>query len=93
MRTIIAFGAAVAALTVSVANAADMAVQPRARSETSRPATVASGGQASQAPIGVAGARWGTQCWIDTGQYAGYWGACPRSVTERRTNGRASVAR
>jgi hypothetical protein len=98
MKKLILAGAAFAALGVSVANAADIVVgsiarAPRTVAVNPNPPPVSAPPAASQAPRGVAGARWGSQCWIDTAQNAGYWGPCPHSAVARRPNGRAPVAR
>jgi hypothetical protein len=43
-------------------------------------------------PIGEKGARWGSQCWVDTsgGGYFGYWAPCPGAAAapKKITNGR-----
>ena len=82
MRKFILAGAAIAALSVGTANAADMAVRPMARAPQKEATAVNPPIVSQQAPRGVAGARWGNLCWVDTdgGHYSGYWAPCPRSV-------------
>jgi hypothetical protein len=79
MRNLVLAGVAIAALAGGVANAADLAV-PRPAQQTayvSPPPLLM-----QQGPRGVAGARWGNLCWVDTDNvhYAGYWAPCPQSV-------------
>ena len=88
-------GTAIAALLVGPASAADIVVRPIARA----PQTVSANplsflfAPVRQAPIGVAGARWGNQCWVDrdNGKYAGYWAPCPRPQPVRVASGRPPV--
>jgi hypothetical protein len=76
-----------AALLVGPASAADIVVRPIARA----PQPVLVNPLAflfrpvRQIPIGVAGARWEGQCWVDrdNARYAGYWGPCPKPQRAR----------
>jgi hypothetical protein len=80
MRKLVLSSAALAALMVGPATAADLVVRPYRAPHTVTVNPLWPFGTARQGPIGVAGARWGNLCWVDSdsGRYAGYWRPCPR---------------
>jgi hypothetical protein len=84
MKKLVLSGAAIAALMVGPASAADIAVRPVYRAQQT--ASLTPFPTLQRGPVGVAGARWGDRCWvdIDSTRYAGYWAPCPRPVAAAR---------
>ncbi len=99
MRKLVLSGAAIAALSVGSASAADITVRPLYRAPAPQAATIIPIFPTFQrGPIGVAGARWGNLCWVDVDatRYYGYWQPCAATFVAARvirTRGVPIVAR
>jgi hypothetical protein len=83
MMKLILSGAAIAALTVGAASAADLPVRPAYRAPQS--IYVNPFPMWQRAPLGVVRARRGNLCWVDADGpwYRGGWRPCPRPLATR----------